>query len=121
MPKNEKENKVPPRRGHGPGNGGFEKPKNFKNAISRLLKELNAFKVSVILGLLFAAIGSIISINAPKYLSKNNYKYYRDSLREYWAQSFAKYMYIHDKGFEDTETYKYIDRIVKGECYDKVS
>ena len=70
MPKNEKENKVTPRRGHGPGNGGFEKPKNFKNAISRLLKELNAFKVSVILGLLFAAIGSIISINAPKYLSK---------------------------------------------------
>ena len=58
---------------------------------------------------------------APKYLSKNNYKYYRDSLREYFAQSFAKYMYIHDKGFEDTETYKYIDRIVKGECYDKVS
>lgn len=70
MSKNEKENKVTPRRGHGPGKGGFEKPKNFKNAISRLLKELNAFKVSVILGLLFAAIGSIISINAPKYLSK---------------------------------------------------
>lgn len=69
MPKEEKQNNVTPRKGHGPGSGGYEKPKNFKNAIVRLLKELKAFKVSVILGLLFAAIGSIISINAPKYLS----------------------------------------------------
>ena len=66
MPKNEKENRVAPR-GHGQN---FEKPKNFKSAIVRLLKELNTFKVSVVLALLFAAIGSIISINAPKYLSK---------------------------------------------------
>ncbi len=66
MPKNEKENRVAPRR-HGQN---FEKPKNFKSAIARLLKELNTFKVSVVLALLFAAIGSIISINAPKYLSK---------------------------------------------------
>lgn len=49
----------------GGGRGPVEKPKNFKNAIKRLFKELSVFKVLIIISLILALAGSIISIMAP--------------------------------------------------------
>ncbi len=46
-----------------------EKPKNFKNAVTRLIKELKDFKVLVILALILASFGSILSIFIPGRLS----------------------------------------------------
>ena len=71
---NNEEEKVTksPRRGpggHGPG-GNFEKAKDFKGSMLRLAKELNKFKVLIIIALFLAALGSILSIMAPNKLSK---------------------------------------------------
>ncbi len=46
-----------------------EKAKNFKTAITRLLKELQGFKALIIFSLVLAALGSILSIFAPNRLS----------------------------------------------------
>ncbi|MCM1371081.1 MAG: ABC transporter ATP-binding protein/permease [Clostridium sp.] len=56
----------PPRRGP---NAPIEKPKDFKNAIKRLFKELGKFKISIIIALVLASLGSILSIAAPDKLS----------------------------------------------------
>ena len=56
----------PPRRGPiGRGKGPAEKPKDFKNAIKRLLKELSNFRVLIIISLILAIAGSVLSIMAP--------------------------------------------------------
>lgn len=47
----------------------LEKAKDFKGAISRLVSELKRFKVLIILSLVLAALGSILSIFAPNKLS----------------------------------------------------
>ena len=59
---NNKENNNPPKRGRGPV---FEKPKNFKEAIKRLFKELKVFKTLIIVSLLLASLGSVLSIVSP--------------------------------------------------------
>ena len=61
MPKNS--------RGHGPGRV-VEKPKDFKSAVERLLKELSNQKTLLIISCLLAMLGSILSIVAPNRLSK---------------------------------------------------
>ena len=61
MPKNS--------RGHGPGRV-VEKPKDFKSAVERLLKELSNQKTLIIISCLLAMLGSILSIVAPNRLSK---------------------------------------------------
>ena len=48
----------------------FEKAKDFKSAIKRLLKELNPFKALVILSLTLSIAASILSIVTPNILSK---------------------------------------------------
>ena len=48
----------------------FEKAKDFKSAIKRLLKELSPFKVLVILSLTLSVAASILSIATPNILSK---------------------------------------------------
>lgn len=48
----------------------FEKAKDFKSAIKRLLKELNLFKALVILSLTLSVAASILSIATPNILSK---------------------------------------------------
>ena len=48
----------------------FEKAKDFKSAIKRLLKELNPFKTLVILSLTLSVAASILSIATPNILSK---------------------------------------------------
>ena len=48
----------------------FEKAKDFKSAIKRLLKELNPFKALVILSLTLSVAASILSIATPNILSK---------------------------------------------------
>ena len=48
----------------------FEKAKDFKSAIKRLLKELNPFKALVILSLTLSIAASILSIATPNILSK---------------------------------------------------
>lgn len=64
----------PPRRGprgHGPGMGGpAEKAKDFKGAIKRLVKELNPFMLLIVIALILAIAGAILSISAPNRLSK---------------------------------------------------
>ncbi len=64
----------PPRRGpmgHGPGMGGpAEKAKDFKGAIKRLFKELKPFMALIVIALILAIAGAILSISAPNRLSK---------------------------------------------------
>lgn len=53
-----------------PGRGQtIEKAKDFKSAIKRLFKELNSFKVIIIIALILSSLGSILSIIAPNKLS----------------------------------------------------
>lgn len=60
-----KENKTnTPRRGPV-----FEKPKNFKESIKRLFKELSNFKMLLILSLLLSSLSSVLSIASPNKLS----------------------------------------------------
>ena len=47
----------------------FEKAKDFKGSISRLIKELKNYKVLIFISLTLAALGSIISIFTPNILS----------------------------------------------------
>ncbi len=47
----------------------MEKAKDFKGSIVRLFKELKSFKVLIIVGLVLAALGSILSIMSPSKLS----------------------------------------------------
>ena len=54
---------------HGRGNPG-EKAKDFKGAIKRLLIELKGFKVSIIISLILACLGAVLSISAPDKLSE---------------------------------------------------
>ncbi len=58
--------RIPPRMGRGRN---IEKPKNFKQAIKRLFKELKAFKILIIIALVLAVMGSVFSIIAPDKLS----------------------------------------------------
>ena len=46
-----------------------EKPKDFKAAVSRILKELSIFKVLIVFSLILALLSSILSIYAPHKLS----------------------------------------------------
>ena len=61
----------PPRRGHGPGRGMApgEKPKDFKKAIGRLIKELGLFKYFIIIAVLLSVASSVISIITPDKLA----------------------------------------------------
>ena len=61
----------PPRRGpmgRGPGVPG-EKAKDFKGAVRRLISELKTYKMFIIIALILAVAGSVLSIIAPNRLS----------------------------------------------------
>ena len=64
-----------PRKMHGMGFGpkpkgiSTEKAKDFKLAIKRLFKELNAYKVFIFISIILAIFGSVLSIVAPDKLS----------------------------------------------------
>lgn len=63
----------PPRRGPmgpGMGPGVGEKAKDFKSAVKRLVKELGKFKILIIIALIVAIAGAVLSISAPDRLSK---------------------------------------------------
>lgn len=64
----------PPRRGPmggpGMGSGAGEKAKDFKSAVKRLLKELGKFKILIVIALVLAIAGAVLSISAPNRLSK---------------------------------------------------
>ena len=70
---NNEKTTMPPRRGPmvGPRGRGVpgEKPKNFKNAVKRLILELDKFRVLILVSLILAVIGAILSILAPDRLS----------------------------------------------------
>ncbi|MBR2743948.1 MAG: ABC transporter ATP-binding protein [Clostridia bacterium] len=55
--------------GPGKGRAPAEKPKDFKTASKRLVKELNSFKVSIIIALALAMIGAGLTIYAPNKLT----------------------------------------------------
>ena len=55
--------------GHGPAGAG-EKAKDFKSAVKRLVKELGKFKILIIIALILAIAGAVLSISAPDRLSK---------------------------------------------------
>ena len=59
-----------PRRGRRSSMGTPEKAKNFQNAIKRLFRELKSFYFLIILSLVLAALGSVLSILAPDKLSQ---------------------------------------------------
>ena len=62
---NDTKTKMPPRMGR-MGRGKIaEKPKNFKKAIKRLFKELSNFKILIVIALILASLGSVLSIIAP--------------------------------------------------------
>ena len=46
-----------------------EKAKNFKDSIKRLLKELNPFKRLLVISLVLACLGAILTIVTPNILS----------------------------------------------------
>ena len=47
-----------------------EKAKDFKGAISRLYKELDKYRIKIVIALILAMLGAIIGITAPNVLSK---------------------------------------------------
>ena len=53
----------------GPGRNVDVKSKDFFGSLKRLFKELNKFKIAIIIALLLAAFGSVLSILAPNKLS----------------------------------------------------
>lgn len=53
-----------------PGVGGTEKPKNFKLAFKKFLKELNVIKIPLILTTIFSIIAITVSIFIPKLTGK---------------------------------------------------
>ena len=60
-----------PRRGPmGRGMAAGEKAKDFKEAVRRLIKELGKFKILIVISLILAIIGAVLSISAPDQLSK---------------------------------------------------
>jgi len=61
------ENKTP-KKHHGP-NRPVEKAKDFKGSIKRLVSELKSFKVLIVVSLILAILGAILSILAPDKLS----------------------------------------------------
>lgn len=64
---NEEKKNHPPRN-HGPMKS-VEKPKNFGEALSKLFKSLNGFKVLIITSLLLAGLSAILSLVSPNRLS----------------------------------------------------
>ena len=52
------------------GRGPAEKPKNFKRATKRLFAELKDFKILIIIALILATLGAVLSITAPNKLSE---------------------------------------------------
>ena len=132
-----KENRRGPRRGPN-----FEKPKNFSEAIKRLLKELNIFKVFIIISLFLASFSAILSIISPNKLkdltdeiskglvinTKNikllseeimNNKTYSDIVIDDVTitfkdqMKFAKVMSKYDKNTKSTKVYKELDKMPK--------
>ena len=65
MPKNEHNARGP----RGPIGSG-EKAKDFKSAITKLINELNKYKILLYIAFILAILGSILSISAPSRLSK---------------------------------------------------
>ena len=69
----ENEKTTPKRRSSrmGPGGGPApaEKAKDFKSAIKRLFKELNIFKIAIVISFILAILSSILSIMAPNKLA----------------------------------------------------
>ena len=67
----EKRHRTPRRMPGGgpPGMGAAEKAKDFKKATKRLIQELNPFKVFIIISLILAMFGAILSLSAPNKIS----------------------------------------------------
>ena len=59
-----------PKENRGPRGQNFEKPKNFKEAIVRLIKELNIFKIFIIISLFLASFSAVLSIVSPNRLKE---------------------------------------------------
>ena len=66
---NEEKHTSTPRRGHGPGAGAGEKPKNLGLTIKKMAKYLNKLLPIMLIALIFAAASSICSIVGPNKLS----------------------------------------------------
>ena len=64
----------PPKRGpmggHGGPGGTGEKAKDFKAAVKRLVKELKKYKILIVISLILAVAGAVLSISAPDKLSE---------------------------------------------------
>lgn len=54
--------------GGGPFGGPVEKPKDFKGSVSKLVKYISVYKISIILAMLFAAGSAVFFIVGPKRL-----------------------------------------------------
>ena len=65
-----KEYKPPKRDPMGPGGNIGEKAKDFKGSIKRLVKELKGYKALIIISLILAMAGAVLSISAPNKLSE---------------------------------------------------
>ncbi len=69
MQNNDDSSRRRPRRGPGGRGPNFEKAKDFKSSIKRLLKELKPFRVLITIAIVLSTISSILSIFAPNMLS----------------------------------------------------
>ena len=74
MANDEKEMKTPRRMSMGgpggPRGGTGEKAKDFKAAVKRLVSELKGYKILIIISLILAIAGSVLSISSPDKLSE---------------------------------------------------
>lgn len=61
---------TPKKHGPGPSINAGEKAKDFSGSILRLIRELKDFRALIVISLMLAVIGSILSISAPNKLSK---------------------------------------------------
>lgn len=120
----------------------FEKAKDFKGSINRLVKELNNFKIFIVISLFLAILGSVLSIISPNRLSditdeiskglivntKNVEKLSKSIITNYSKtsikidnitisyeeqMSFLNLMSKYDKNSDINEMYKDIDKLPK--------
>jgi len=70
MEEHKVQRKAPMGRGPGGGMAPGEKPKNFKNSISKLIRYLGRYWFAIIAVLIFAAVSTIFSVAGPKVMAK---------------------------------------------------
>ena len=82
---------------HGPGGPmmqGGEKARDFKGTMKKLLKYLSAYKVSMFIVFLFAAVSTVFAIYGPKILGKATTKLFEGVMNKISGKGSVDFTYI---------------------------